>query len=54
MRFTGVVLGRLKRNKLTKFYRIVMQSRPGDWGGAVHNGDKHWEHINHTRDDLHM
>lgn len=54
MRFSTPQLGRLKRNKLSKFYKITMQSKPGDWGSAVHNGEKHWEHLNHTRSDVQM
>jgi hypothetical protein len=54
MRLSSVCFGRLRRNALTKFYGIKMQSRAGDWGSAVHNGEKHWEHINHTRADVQM
>ena len=54
MRFTGLALARLRKNKLTKFYNVRMQTRKGDWGAAVHNGELHWDHIKHTRDDLHM
>jgi len=51
MRISGSCLGRLKRNKLSNIYGTITQKRPGDWAVL---GDINWNHLKHTRDDLHM